>query len=677
MASIKTIREAILRSQAEQALSLLPPISPTEEGELRFCRICIEYETNPGNQTIQSLEEFDLEETSSTELLVHMVRSIALKRKNTPQGTSANSNQISNMSLAIKLLHRTLELAPEDEYVCKIAFELSDHLSWYQDACKHLQTLIRLKPQDNPLHLRAARYYLAHGDPHGAIELLQASPLMEDKDPDGLFLYAQLLVQTDQKKAAIQAIGNALEARPTDWHTAVQLYVSIGAIEKAEETTHQAPHGADRDATLGRFALWKLDLKTARLHMEKALEQDPEHPMGSFVQGVVFLLENDSDQALKILRKVEDKLPPQQGGTNHWLSLDAVLTWQSELHRYAGNFQEALRLADRAKSTGAGFGLLAYLNRLLALTHQGQLQGNQVMGPDVWRPVLSKLETLLPEQALENLSSPTQVQEVAEGALARFGGNRSSYPTLLHHGKLSSFETPPHPRQLGRMLQHLLRTQSQSHVLQRFQEHHERFPEDATTLTYWGETLLWLGHYPEAAQRFQEAIALHRPTTWAWIGLGASMLLTQDFEGARTTWNEGVKAARFRGPTLYIYEGEMLRKTGEFEAARIRLDHALTTKPERISTWINRALLSNSLGNEEPLAFLAQWIQTQCPGMWMDVSAAANIPATSLAEPSIRFELLLEMMRGNRSSALGSYFVGENTLRFGRWKHPNLNEIVF
>jgi len=677
VASIKTIKEAILQNQAGRAQSLLPSPEEEEASALRFCRLCIAHELQRNGETFQALEGFDVAELESPDLLVHMVRSMGLRRSMASPDSPESTLQFKETQLAIKLLERAVDLGPEDEYVRKVAFELTDRLSWYQEACDHLQSLIRLKPDDESLLLRGARYYLAHGDAQGALDLLETVKENETKSPQWWFLYAQLLIQAGQEKQALEAIEAGLQSSPSNWQEALHMLVNIGAIERAEEVAIQAPPQADRAAALARFSLWKLDLPSARSHVDVALKEDPQHLLGLLVHGALLFLENEYEQALVILEDVERRLPPQQGGDNQWLSLDAVMTWQSEIHRQAGHHEKALRAADRAKSSGHNFGLLAYLNRLLALTHLAQSQGNQVMSPDVWRPVLSKVADLLPTNALENLHTPHEVQALSQTALSLFGGNRSSRPTLLTAGKLNPFETPPHPRQLGRMLQHLLRTQSTDHVLHLFEKHHARFPDDATTLTYWGETLLWLGDYEEAAQRFREAISLHRPTTWAWIGLGATMLLQEDFQSARSTWEEGVKAARFRGPTLYVYEGEMLRKVGDLDAAKTHLDHALRTKPERISAWINRALLSHLMGNKDPLVNLAKWIQRESPGMWIDLCARAKGSPSSLTDLPNRFELLLDMMRGNRSSALASYLVDDNTLRFGRWKPPQPNQIMF
>ncbi len=199
-------------------------------------------------------------------------------------------------------------------------------------------------------------------------------------------------------------------------------------------------------------------------------------------------------------------------------------------------------------------------------------------------------------------------------------------------------------------------------MLARFEALQNRFPEHATACTYAGEALVWSGRYQEAAAQFERAIAIDATTTWAWIGLGASALLTGDPERALAVFARGVEMCDYEGPTLFLYRAEARWAVGERAAARSDIDRALVSKPQRLSAWVLRALFDAEEGDSAHAAELCERLRTAAPGLWAD--------AGGRGDPVPVLRAVRAMMRGNRSSSLVTYFAGD-ALRFGRWRRSD------
>jgi tetratricopeptide (TPR) repeat protein len=156
---------------------------------------------------------------------------------------------------------------------------------------------------------------------------------------------------------------------------------------------------------------------------------------------------------------------------------------------------------------------------------------------------------------------------------------------------------------------------------------------------YDGELELWMGAYEQAERIFREILDRDDRVRWAWIGLGASVMLQGDLQQAHKIWERGLSRTHpVPGPTLYVYRGECYRRQGELELARNELETALRQKPQRLSARINLALL-----DRDPDALA---------GVERDCAAFAPLLMAELqGSPAERLEQVLEAMRGNRSSS--------------------------
>ncbi|HMV66908.1 MAG TPA: tetratricopeptide repeat protein, partial [Myxococcota bacterium] len=209
-------------------------------------------------------------------------------------------------------------------------------------------------------------------------------------------------------------------------------------------------------------------------------------------------------------------------------------------------------------------------------------------------------------------------------------------------------------------------------VLRRFDALDAELPDEPVTRTYRGELLLWLGRYAEAIVSFDRALALSELTTWAWIGKGAAQWLSGDAAAAHATWDRGVEAVDFEGPTLFVYRGEALRAAGAIDEARLELDLALRNSRRRVSSWILRALVAADRGDRLPAQRVAAAVREQIPGLWLDARRA-----TGTDDPPMVLEACLRLMRGNRSSSTVTWQLGDGPLSSGTFQPPWAPEELF
>jgi tetratricopeptide (TPR) repeat protein len=233
---------------------------------------------------------------------------------------------------------------------------------------------------------------------------------------------------------------------------------------------------------------------------------------------------------------------------------------------------------------------------------------------------------------------PTDSLRGIESLIDRFGGNHTPHLTIADGGELRSHRLPLDPRYLGANVMRVLRTRGPEAARALYRELAPAVDDDPLFRIYEGELELWLGEYEAAARIFRAALAPSERVLWAWIGLGASAMLQGDLREAQEIWDKGLRVMGFAGPTLYVYRGECYRRQGEVELARRELETAVQSSPQRLSAWINLALLD---GGAEALERAERQCAAFAPILMEELDGA----------PSERLEKVLLAMRGNRRSS--------------------------
>ena len=351
--------------------------------------------------------------------------------------------------------------------------------------------------------------------------------------------------------------------------------------------------------------------------------------------------------------------------------------WRGEIARAEGDLASSLQDLDAGITASHGYPIAGHLSRVITVTaaHQRH-KGRELLTTheDAFAELATILAPLLPTLA----QSPGGRRLTAdllrdfEQALARMGGNRSTRPTYLEGGpgaevELRPLDVPVHTRFKARQIQDLLPVRDPEDVIARLQALADERDAEPTIFCHIGEIHLWLGDPDRAEAAFLRAIRDTPEVRWAYVGLCATQLLRDDPQGAVRWCDRGIDAFPPPGRTIYAYRGEAHRRLGELDRAEDDLRQILELTPERISAWLNLALVGSARDDRRMLDPVFRKTARRAPALVDD--ACHELGLDPLVLPSdddlVRlFEHILHMMRGNRSSNFVSYFTAAGDLRF-------------
>jgi tetratricopeptide (TPR) repeat protein len=405
---------------------------------------------------------------------------------------------------------------------------------------------------------------------------------------------------------------------PAELEAAVGWLLRSGRVEEAERLANGAEH---LRLWRARFALWRNQPGIAR----PLLEGLPQTAEVRCLDAIASVLEGRLEQAEAVLRSLLDS----DIRADAWSWLATLLRWQK---RYA----EAVQAADAAAMASPTFSLPTRLER--------ELSDDALKTSPVTRLLRSiglsrrRVADLEHADALCTLGLSLRDRiEMLERVLEQCGGNHTAQLTTTRDGQLGAVSLPQNPRHLGAIVQLVLWTRGADAARALYQEVAPSVNDHPLFGIYRGELELWMGEYETAARVFRDVLERRREVKWAWIGLGASLMLQGELREAQRTWKKGVSLSGV-GPTLHVYRGECYRRRGEHAAARRELEVALREKPQRISAQINLALLD---GRPEELERVERECARLAPMLMDDLAG----------NPAERLEQVLDAMRGNRSSS--------------------------
>ncbi|MFT6398695.1 MAG: tetratricopeptide (TPR) repeat protein [Bradymonadia bacterium] len=265
----------------------------------------------------------------------------------------------------------------------------------------------------------------------------------------------------------------------------------------------------------------------------------------------------------------------------------------------------------------------------------------------------------------------------AAEALRVFQGNRGPEPSrtptaspVLSASELSQVLTPPGDtlntsRLASSGLLKEIRHRPVSEVHTAFAELQRKFPESPHPHCYWGELLLWEGRYDEAFAAFQG----NRPAQlarWGYVGRAAVHVHHRRFDEAIIEF-EMMSAiyAPVPGATTHVYLGELHRLRGEHDLALKELAIATNAKPLRLGAWLNTVLCLSARGESERALDRYGRLSARWPNLFWHASRQAGAEHAAPGESLVEIcEAALELMRGNRSSHLHTFFDSDGAMRF-------------
>ncbi len=544
------------------------------------------------------------------------------------------------------------------------AFSLHVRLGWRSEAADALGRLLAAGGEDPAVRARAARFYSEHDDPVSALpHAVAAAGLDASFWPQAALTMARAGLFDDARRTVDKAIGAASAAQDLAAGAEVMRAVGDFDVERAYLERALALDAENVTVTrrLAQLALWRGDPEAARSLANRCLEVRPDDAAGLGYRGAAAVLAGDPGSAIGDLARSLDLAPGDP----------EVLLSRAEALGLTGHKAEARAELDHLQSrVGANLtplDLLRVDGRLVEGEHGGSIAAfdrDFVDKLPVGRATMDRL-------GLTMGGSRETPGEVIRRWVDSLRGNRSTELTTYVEGRgLRRVYDRDSARVASTVVQHLVQTRDVDDVLARFAEVVERFADKPYPLCYRAELLLWLGRNEEARRDLLQALALREDTRWAYVGLGAVELFTGHPARALERFEEGAVRARGIGPTTYAYRGECHWILGDLDRAVEDLDKACADWPNRVGARVVLALALLRRGEEEKAAAEYRRVMDLAPGLLAEASLEAGMPRP-VTDGAVQQRLVLErareMMRGNRSSSLGTWFNQAGQLRARTW----------
>jgi tetratricopeptide (TPR) repeat protein len=581
----------------------------------------------------------------------------------------------------------------------QLAINAAIALGWDHDVRELIDRAIADDPTHASWHVQAVRA-CARGDwrAQALHHAEQALALAPDNaalwmEVAGLHARAGAVAQTIAALDRALALAPiAIAARMPYLHEAGQVAVEVGEFERArtyfDEILAHDGNALDIHVRLAELASWIDADSDARAHAERALALQPSFGPALRMLGALELRAGQPERARELLQQAIARDP-----SDHQAHV-----WLAELELRAANYDAAHAHLARAVSCSSGNLLVASLLRYLVVAYDEPAEPGELVSRNRTDEFEHVLGVLAPEPAAIGLRTraPAHLVTAVEAALAAVRGNRSIHITHVLEGRLTRVHGETGCRHRSRRALQLLRVAKPELCLAELDAVERAYPHSSLPPCHRGELHLWLGNWTQARADLEAAIERVTGTRWAYMGLSTLELLAGDPERSLAINAHGVEVMRnSEGPAIHVFRGEALRRLGRLDQAIAELERAVSTHPARASAVINLALAYAAAGQHEQARALWQRLaHQQACGLISDAARelgegrplarqawliepepiAASAQARQIVgdrdwQPTLEvivavLERALQMMGGNRSSALLTYWTSDGRLRF-------------
>jgi tetratricopeptide (TPR) repeat protein len=602
----------------------------------------------------------------------------------------------------------------------QLAISAAIALGWDHDVRELLERAIEQDPEHASWHAQAVRA-CARG--HWSEQALRHAERALALAPDNPTLWMEVAgmhAQLGQLEQAVAALDRALASAPNSQsrrsapgvdtpllylREAGRVAVEVGELERARACFEQIlvhdPEPLDVRVALAELASWADADADARTHAEQALARSPTFGPALRMLGALELRANQPERARELLREA----------ITHDPSDYQAYVWLTELDLRAGNYEAAHAWLHDAVSQSGGYLVVASLLRYLVVAYDEPAEPGELVAYNRTDEFEHALRELAPEPAELGIRTrdPAHLITAVEAALAALRGNRSIHITHVRDGRLVRVHAQTGCRHRSRRALQLLRVAPAALCLAELDAVERDHPHSSLPLCHRGELQLWLGNWAAARADLEAAIERVTGTRWAYMGLSTLDLLAGEPERAIEINARGVEVMRnSEGPAIHAFRGEALRLLGQLERAIPELEVAAAAHPARASSVINLALAYAADGREQPTRALWQRLAHEqacglisdaarelCDGRPLARQASLLEPEPIAPLPPARhivgdrdaqqaawqptlevivavLERSLQMMGGNRSSGLLTYWTSDGRLRFvQQWPHGN------
>lgn len=492
---------------------------------------------------------------------------------------------------------------------------------------------------------------------------MEVAIAQEPHRPDLYVQEAIIAIETGNGTAALQALDRALalSRSPSERAQIAQLLVKAGALEKAQKAAEDNlvrwPAAPEARLQAASFAVWRSDVRSAQ---SIVAEMAVHAPGRAKLDAAIALVDRRHDAALaSALDAVNEDATDAEAHASYAVSLF-----------FLARYDEAIGAALKAVQSARADWLPAA--QLVQLGAQAGAYRNEIRYFE-YAEVLQWLRFVVPEISPPGVGEPWSAQAVIESTttgLRRLSGNFSGAPTFV--GEPSGTWTPLTARAPARWAcvrtAGFIRARPWEWVAERIGALAAVYPGSPYPHTHVAELWLWYGDYARCEAECRKALALTKTegSRWAWVGLGAALMLQQRYADALEVFAESDRLMQ-PGAPLLAYRGETLRRCGDLAAARSELTRALELAPTRVSAWLNLGLIALADGRTDDARAIAAALQAGLPEFADDIrrdqGAAAPEAVDSPRAMAALFEHGLAAMRGNRSTGRITYFLSDGEAR--------------
>lgn len=572
---------------------------------------------------------------------------------------------------AMAELERAIAVAPGTAGAARaLEIDLARRLGWYHEGLAAIDRALAVEPRRPALHVMAAGILLLKQSHGAALRHLDAALAQEPASARLLIERACALAALGRGPEVIEAVRAALAQASPDApglrSEAARLLIEAGDLDGARAILASAlaseARSAEDHTRLAQLDLWAGDLDRVDEHAAAALALDPELADAHRLEGAARAMRGDHRAAIAAIERAI-RLDPE--GSEAYF-------WRAEVRMREGDREGAYADLERGSVLARGNLLVARVLRMLTTIRCSErAASSRWQGDPSLAEILGSVVVLCADaEAIFAGGTHAEVTDLLERALRALGGNRTVTPTwITGEGRLARIDAPETPRYASRVALERIAVGPAGDVLCAFDDVIREHPGSGLPRCYRGELYLWLGRYAEAREDFEQLIAVHPRTRWAYVGLTLLEILRGDPEAALAISEVGVRRmSDTLGPAVYAARGEALRLLGQLDAARQDLSAAIAVSPTRISAWINLGLVHGAVGDVAAQAAVLARLKEQAGTLLSDTASDLGVrlwDGREIAPRLIQTVLAraLAMMRGNRSSSCVTYFSRSGELR--------------
>ncbi len=564
---------------------------------------------------------------------------------------------------ALDWIDRGLQVGPGSDGLLELRERVVRSMHLVAGLCDHFELAVAQRPQSLEdreklirAHLRLGFYDTVDTHLDAAIQLSPASvSLLLDK--------AWVSIERRAFADAIRILEGALTLQLSlpERQRAVALFVKVGALERAWQTSEAnlaiSGSGASVVVQHAFLALWRGDAAAAAA-LSEGIAGDV--PGGTRLRAAIALVRGAHEEAFDLTTEALAQDPSDA---------EAHALRGAALFRL-GNFADA-EVCARTATHGQhewspGVHLLEVAAHVRQQSKVTLFQVTELL--ELFAPLWPGVELSSTDKDL-CLSDPQSVLDALSEGLRQLSGNFSNAFTYVDStGEWSTFPARRPARMACLRVFDWIQVKPFPWVLERMRGLAADYPKSPYVHTHAAELALWSGDYRTCEEECTKALAISKSdgTRWAWVGLGAALMLQERFDEALAVFHESNQRLP-PGSPLLAYRGETLRRRGEWQAARDDLREALRLSPNRISAWVNLALVAAQCGEEEEAQRIHLRLRKRMPDFWWDVEydlcGRAIDSAPTPAVVAKMLEHALVVMHGNRSANRVTYFLKDGEAR--------------